>query len=394
MKQFRFYTFFAALFFVLKSSFAVADGIVSGVISAPVFANGILSDERSGINILLQTDRHKGLDFFDPNVTGYGIPPGGSMEVEMVAGFERDPKIALDDKSLLLTVGAPQQGLPDDATGHQISQGDNPNTFKIIPVKKDGLLPDKLVSPAPGARLDPVPLRGIKIVHVGRTSAFISRGDVGLVEVRIKDSGGNIVARGSGKVNFLQKPGPQVFLTNIPHNQRNHNWQRVKPGQIVGSHNNTLPLSLLLFAKNEGLGKIGIENAGVLSVQQLVAQNFALPLSMPKDLAALILRDANADQVLDPNVDEVIGLVRQSVPAGAVGQQLVTPIVGEKLFLSKNTSAYNERAGKTVGGSILQVVYVTGDKPGIYRLAFSLFSEAGNMTSELSPPAFYTVVAE
>ena len=89
-----------------------AEGLVSMVVSSPIFANGTVRDIRSGINIYLQRDGARGLDFMDPAVTGYGIPPGGRMEVEMLEGFQRDANIALAQPSILLVAGTPQQGLP------------------------------------------------------------------------------------------------------------------------------------------------------------------------------------------------------------------------------------------------------------------------------------------
>ena len=109
----KLYLSFVFLIFATVNSFA--DGIVSQVVSAPIFANGTVRDIPSGINIYLQTDNVRGLDFMNPAVIGYGIPPGGSMEVELVSGFERDPNVPLDSRSLLLTVGAPQQGLPGES---------------------------------------------------------------------------------------------------------------------------------------------------------------------------------------------------------------------------------------------------------------------------------------
>ncbi len=385
----------AILFWVLPFVVSAnADGIVSQVVSAPVAANGILRDERSGINIYLQTDQVRGLDFMDPKIPGYGLPPGGSMEVEMVSGFQRDKTIPLDDKSILLVVGTPQQGVPDEVTKHTISEGENENTFVIKTSGPDGLRPDQLISPAPGAAEDPIRAKGIKIIHVGRVRAFVSRGERGVVAVRIKDRSGNVIARGSTDVEFFAKPSPQIFLTNIPHGQRNHNWQRLGPGQVVGAANNTLPLPLLLYDRNEGLERMGIVGAGVLSKAQLIAAKFEMPLSYGTDVAALIFRDTDEDKVLNPATDQVIGIVREEIPQGASGQQLLTPLVNEMPFLSVHTSNFNERAGHTVGGAIMQVVYIAGDTPGIYRLSFSMFSKPGDMTSPTSPPAVYTVVVE
>jgi len=372
---------------------AAADGIVSQVVSAPVFANGIVRDERIGINIYLQNDEAQGLDFMDPKVLGYGIPAGGQMEVELVSGFQRDPNIPLDDRALLLVAGTPQQGLPDNATDHIITEGNTKNTFFIIPKLQDGLLPETLVSPTPGAKDDPIPQRGIKIIHIGRVSAFISRGESGVIEVRIRDRRGNVIASGRQEYAFLPEPIPQVFPTNIPHDLRNHNWQRIAPGQVLGVANKTLPLPVLLFDRNEGIGNVGILGAGVLSKTQLIQSGYKLPKEL-ENIAGLILRDANNDELLDVINDEIVGVVKETVPEDAQGQQVLTPLVNEKPFLSVSTSQFNPRAGASVGGAIMQVVYISGDKPGLYNLSFSLFENFGDITSKLSPPTIYTVVVE
>ena len=208
---------------LMHSGLAFADGIVSTVTSAPIHPNGIVRDVRSGLNIHLQNDQFKGLDFMDPSVPGYGIPPGGRLEVELTTGFQRDPNIPLDDRSILLVVGTPQQGLPARALGLSVQEGRNQNTFVITSNNPDGARPDQLLSPAPGAASDPIRARGIKIVHVGRTRAFVSRGEKGSVAVRFLDRSGNLIAGGVGEVSFLPEPRPQVYPTNVPHDQRNHN---------------------------------------------------------------------------------------------------------------------------------------------------------------------------
>ncbi len=152
---------------ILTTLSCFADGVVSQVVSAPIFANGTVRDIPSGINIYLQNDNVRGLNFMNPDVIGYGVPPGGSLEVEMLSGFERDPKVPLDGRSLLLAVGAPQQGLPERASGHIISQGDNEFTYVIKPTSVDGMNPAGLASSAKGVAFDQVQQRGIKIIHMG-----------------------------------------------------------------------------------------------------------------------------------------------------------------------------------------------------------------------------------
>ena len=385
---------FSSLLIVFSCVNSLADGVVSQIVSAPIFANGTVRDIPSGINIYLQTDNVRGLDFMNPDVIGYGIPPGGSLEVEMMSGFERNPNVLLDGKSLLLTVGAPQQGLPEKAGGHIISQGENPYTFVIKPTHKDGIIPERLESPAKGVAFDQVQQRGIKIIHIGRHFAFTSRGEKGVVEVRFKDRGGNVIARGSGEITFLAKPRPQIFPTNVTHDQRNHNWQRLKPGQVVGVAKGTLPMPFLLFDENEGVDNMGIFGAGVLSSQQLQNLGYKMPKELERYNGGLILKDRNGDGFLSPDIDIILGGIINETPEGASGYQVVTPLVKEKPFLSKPTIEFNKRAGEAFGGSIMQVVYIAGDKPGFYRMTFSLLEKLGDITSQDGSSVTYTMIVE
>jgi len=42
----------------------------------------------------------------------------------------------------------------------------------------------------------------------------------------------------------------------------------------------------------------------------------------------------------------------------------------------------------------MQVVYVTGDKPGLYQLKFTLFEKPGDLNSIDGSSATYSIVAE
>lgn len=386
--------FLYILFSIVSISHAFADGIVSQVTSAPVFANGTVRDIPSGINIYLQSDKDVGLDFMNPDVVGYGVPPEGSLEVEMISGFERNLNVPLDDRSMLLTVGAPQQGLPARATGHKISQGKNENTFVIQPTSFDSMLPEKLASPAKGVGFDQVQQRGIKIIHIGRHFAFTSRGEKGVVEVRFKDSAGNIIVKGRGELVFLAEPRAQIFPTNVTHDQRNHNWQRLAPGQVVGVAQGTLPMPFLLYDKNEGIKNMGIFSAGVLSRQQLGELGYKLPETLKRYNGGLIIKDRNGDGFLNPKDDVIIGGIANSVPKGAKGFQVVTPLVKEKPFLSKQTIDFNKRAGEAIGGAVMQVVAVVGDIKGFYRTRFSLLERPGDVTSPDGSSVAYTIIVE
>ena len=373
---------------------AKAEGVVSAITSAPIYPNGIVRDLRSGINIHLQSEQVRGIDFMNPAVAGYGLEAGGTLEIEMVSGFQRDPDIPLDDRTILLVAGAPQQGLPAAPFGLKVSEGDNPYTY-VIRSKNGAAVPaSELISLAPGARRDPIPQRGIKIIHIGRLKAFVSRGEFGVIEVRFKDVSGIVIRSGRGIVKFQEKPRPEVFPTNIPHDQRNHNWQRVPTSSVVGSGNNSLPIPLLLYAKNAGFDRDGLEGVGVISRQQVVKSGASLNKWTERFDAGLLLQDMDGNGVLELGKDEIIGGVRETLPDGAEGSQVVTPLVKDRPFLSRSTSNYNNRAAETVGGSIMQVVYVVGDKPGLYRLEFVLLEKPGSFASSDGSRFTYTIVAE
>lgn len=383
-----------ALSLLIFTGYGRAEGIVSGITSAPIHPNGIVRDIRSGLNIHLQSDEAKGLDFMDPAVSGYGLPAGGTLEIELLEGFQRDPAIPLDDRTILLVAGTPQQGLPGRFLGFTIKEGKNPYTYVIGSESSAGVDAENLVSPAPGAAFDPIRQRGIKIIHIGRTKAFVSRGEAGVIEVRFRSANGDILASGKGSVSFLKQPSPQIFPTNIPHDQRNHNWQRVGVNKILGVAKNTLPIPFLLFDKNEGLQNKGLNRVGVLSNQQLAEFKYELPESLSRYNGGLILQDTNADGRLSPNADLILGGIRNSFPEGAKGGQILTPLVNETPFLSVETSLFNEKAGANIGGSIMQVVFIAGNKPGVYRSTFSLLQMPGNLESGDGSSVTHTTVVE
>ena len=145
----------------------------------------------------------------DPNVIGYGVPAGGRIEIELAGGFERDGDVPLTQKAIMVVTGAPQQGMPGKAVGYKVGQGKNANTITITPTKAGGLPAESLLSPAKGAKGDPVRQRGIKVFHVGfRQSAFINRGASGTAHVRFIDGTGKVVNSGSASVAFFGKARP------------------------------------------------------------------------------------------------------------------------------------------------------------------------------------------
>lgn len=378
----------------LTAHAARADGLISKIASAPILANGLLTDMRSGTNIFLQSESAPGDAFLDPAVIGYGIEPGGYMEIEMVAGFDRDPKVALDTGSILLVAGTPQQAITAQNAGYRVEEGENPFTFRIVPTNPDGMPAERLLAALPPGNPEPIAQHGIKIIHIGRSFAFINRGDIGTIAVRLFDGNGKLKAEGSADVRFLREPTPQIFPTNIPDKRRNRNWQRVGKQKIVGAvSEGTLPLSFLLFDRNEGFGNAGIVDAGVISAIHLRNIGFQLPQELARYNGGLILQDVDESGDLDPFKDRIIGGVIERVPDGATGHYAATPTVEERPWLSRPTGTYDKNA-EGVGGAIMDIVYITGDQPGKYEVTLALLKDSAKPADGDGSSYTYTVVVQ
>lgn len=384
----------AALVVSMGSSAATAEGIIGSVVSSPLAADGIVEDSRTGLNVYLQSDDAPGIEFMNPEVVGHGIPAGGRVEVELVSGFERDTSIPIAQPSIMLVGGAPQQGLPGKAVGYSVEEGENENTFVILPSSDEGLAAEELMTPAPGAKGDPVRQRGLKVFHVGLKKAFINRGDKGVVAVRIVGADGDIVNQGSAEIEFLSEPVPQVLPTNFPNGRRNHNWQKVSPGQIVGQAPGTVPIALMLFDENAPGGKDGIVGAGVISTQQLKAMEFAVPEALKRYTGGLIVQDSNADGLANPKDDRIIGGIIGAAPEGAKGQEIRSLARNGAADLSRPTKAFAIGPGDAMGGAIMLLAFKAGDKPGLYRPTMALLSDPDDQTSSDGSRYTYTIVVE
>lgn len=394
---------FAAFVLILPlTGTASAHGIVNSIVNSPLSAAGTVRDGRVGINVYLQSASAPGAAFMDPKVPGYGIPAGGRLEIEMGEGFERDWEVALSQAAIMLVTGAPQQGLPGKKVGYTVSAGVNDNTFQITPTAESGLGVDQLMSPAPGAKLDPIPQRGIKVIHIGfQQSAFLNRGARGQVHVRFVDGSGKVVHQGTGTIAFLDAPVAQILPTNFTDMRRNHNWQRVEPGQILGVSAGTVPITLMMYARAkdvapDGLASFreGIVAAGVLSTQQLRAMGYEKPAALARYNGGLILRDRNGDGVLTPGSDEIIGGVIAKAPAGAKGQELRSLERDGKPLLSEPTRALAPKPGKRWGGAIMQLAFTAGSKPGLYRPTLALLKDPRDPASGDGSKYTYTIVVE
>ena len=381
---------------------ANADGIVSSIVNSPLTASGLVRNARIGINIWLQSDADPGLEFMNPNVTGYGIPAGGRIEIELGGGFERDPAMVFTQKTLMVVTGTPQQGMPGKAVGYAISEGGTPNTIVISPTKDEGLPAESLMSPAPGVKHDPVPQRGIKVFHVGLLeSPFINRGDSGTVSVRFYDASGTVVHEGSATASFLDGPVPQIQPNNFPDRQRSHNWQTVAPGKTLGKAPGTLPIGYMVYAAPRGVAaadmhknKIGLFGVGVLSTQQLAALKYEKPAALGRYNGGLIFQDSNGDGQLDPKLDRIVGGVIGQAPAGATGQELRSLDIHNAADLSKPSSSYHAKFGRIFGGAVGLLQFTAGDKPGLYRPTLALLRDAGDIESGDGSTYTFTIVVK
>jgi len=250
--------------------------------------------------------------------------------------------------------------------------------------------------------MDPIQQRGIKVFHIGfRQSAFVNKGDGGTVSVRIVDGNGKTVAQGKGKIGFLKSAVPQILPTNFTDKLRNHNWQRVKSGDVLGKTAGTVPITLMMYAAAKGVSgdglmtfKQGIAGAGVLSTPQLNAMGYKRPASIKRYNGGLILQDSNGDGKLDPAGDTIIGGVLAKAPKGAKGQELKTGMKDGKLMLSQPSTRVVPKPGKRWGGAIMRLQFTAGDKKGKYRPTLALLREAGNLNSGDGSSYTYTIVVE
>ncbi len=378
---------------VLSAPPSAADGIVAKVVNSPLNSAGLVRDGYAALNVYLQKPEAEGIEFFNPEIPGFGIPPGGSIEVEMGGGFTRDPAVAMDAAAVHMVSGTPQHGLSSKGLGYGSHEGANPNIFVLTASTPAGLPPDKLLPRATVQKLDPIPNIGLKVFHIGLGAiAFTNRGDKGSVAVRIVDADGKVLASGSAEVEFWDSPRPQIHPNNFLHKGQNHNWQRVPAGGTPGKFENTVPLTFMLFEKSDGTPESneGIVGAGILSANQLKEMNFSVPADIARYDSGLILKDRDGDGQLDPRKDQIIGGVISGDLKGADVRSWETD--GAPV-LSQATSTFSERAGKRFGGAIMQVAFQTANQTGKYRPTFALLKDPDDLESGDGTSYTYTVIA-
>ncbi len=379
---------------LLGTSPAAADGIVAKVVNSPLNSAGLVRDGYTALNVYLQKPEAEGIEFFNPEIPGYGIPPGGRIEVEMGGGFTRDLAVAMDAKAVHMVSGTPQQGLSSKAHGYGSHEGANQNVFVLTASTPAGLPPEKLLPRATVEKLDPIPNIGLKVFHIGLGAlAFTNRGDKGSVTVRVIDGNGRVLGSGTAEVEFWDAPRPQIHPNNFPHKGQNHNWQRVKPGGTPGKVDGTVPLTFMLFEKPTGNPESndGIVGAGIVSRRQLQDMNFTVPADIARYDSGLIVKDQDGDGRLDPHSDQIIGGV---ISGDLKGADVRTFEADGAPVLSQPTSALSERAGKRFGGAIMQVYFQTADQAGTYRPTFALLKDPADLKSGDGSSYTYTVIAE
>ena len=380
---------------------ALAGGLVSTIVNAPLSATGTLAGTRVGINVYLQSDAAQGAAFMDPAVIGYGIPAGGVIEIEMAGDYERDWGVPLTQSAIMMVTGTPQQGLPGAAVGYSIGEGDDENIFLITSTSGEALPGENLLSGAPGAVNDATRQRGIKVLHIGfQESAFFNAGTSGTVIVRIKDADGNVVSEGSASIDFLTSAQPQILPTNFPNGQANHNWQTVAIAGTVGETEGTIPLTYMLYGQSDGTDtdshyayKGGLNGVGVLSTAALTEAGFTVPAALSRFTDGLVLQDTNNDGDLDPAVDAIVGGVTIAAPDGATGYALTNPEDVGAPVLSVPTADIVAKPGTRWGGSMLMLSFTTGDKAGQYNPTLTLLADPADINSGDGASYTYTVIA-
>ena len=388
--------FLAGVF--LATSPVAADGIVAKVVNSPLNSAGLVRDGYTALNVYLQKPEAQGIAFFNPEIPGYGIPPGGRIEVELGGGFTRDPAVALDASAVHMVSGTPQQGLSSKRLGYGSQEGANKNTFVLTASTEAGLPAEKLLPRATVEKLDPIPNIGLKVFHIGLGAfAFTNRGDTGSVTVRIIDRDDKVLASGSAEVEFWDDPRPQIHPNNFLHKGRNHIWQRVPPGGTPGKVAGTLPLTFMLFEKPTGTpaevrdSRAGIVGAGILSRKQLEEMNFTVPAEIARYDNGLILKDIDNDGRLDPRKDQIIGGV---ISGDLKGYDVRSFEADGAPVLSQATGTFSERIGKRFGGAVMQVFFHTDYKAGTYRPTFALLKNPSDLKSGDGTSYTYTVIAE
>jgi len=337
--------------------------------SAPVVSNGLVAGAPSEYNLVLRRTGVAAYRALDPQVRGFEIPSGGSLEIVHRDGFDRLNNPVAANTNIILTTGPQNPIVSTRGRGPQHGdwriEDDGALTLTVVPEGPEGLS---------GARAQSM---GLKVIHVrpnprsGEGPAIFRNGPPGTVltiDVQIRDAEGAVIAKGRARAPVMPPDQPKVFVSNArlqtgrqgrPEVEaalvESVDFQRVGPGtrldQVTSAGPNQAP-TFILFAPASDQPDSFVPQVGIAGV--------GLRLDGSNSGRGVLIRDANGDQALGTD-EPVIGSVEISGPAGSAPRLLPT----ESLTVSGD--------GRTgPNGSQLVVPVRLGEKTGAYALTVSL----------------------
>lgn len=373
-----------------EADMSSGDNILIGIVNAPTAPNGIVADEPTTINILMNAPGAEDRYVSDPAHFGHQIPAGGWMEIELGGTFVRngvdnDAEFVPVDSNfnLILLAGNPQNPIVEVA-GNGAQHGNytiEDSGDKIITVRPNGGSGDMGLE---GERAQKI---GLKTLHILPTRGSNTgpapfqngpAGTEGTAAVRIYNAGGEVIEAGTASIEFPESYGRHIspvnfgFGAGLPFSPdvvsefvEATNFQHVAPGTQLtntaqpegGSFAAGLPYAprfLLMEAIEEQPDSfspmIGIPDAGIVTNEETPAE-------------ALLVQDANGDGVLDDS-DTTIGQITITGPSSESGGRILAPADWPL------TTSGDGVEGPP--GSFLNVPVEVGTEAGIYEVTVSL----------------------
>ena len=351
--------------------------IVTGVINAPVAANGIIAGAPSEFQIWLTAPKSPSEELDgDPTFFGHQIPAGGQMEVELGGAFIANPAWTGDLNALFhcaILTGHQHNPIVPVASAVGTHHGNwelltlgNQLNFAFKPLGghgKNGLEGDrakKIGVKLIHCRPDPRPLTA----GTPNKTPWISgsAGSVGTVDVRIVDSTGLILKQGHGSVVFRENLGRVIGLNNLGiareklfspdvYNDviESMNFQHVPPGSEL-SLTSRIAQDVPFFSQ-------GFYALRFMLMEKIdaVAQDEFFPFNLIPDVT----------YVIDPAMPWKAALLENGTVIGAIVLQGPDKNDQGELLPSPGLTT-------TIPTSRLIVPVRVGNKPGTYTVAVTL----------------------
>ena len=366
------------------------ENIVIGIVPAPNAPGGIVADEPTAINILMNAPGADDHYVSNPAHFGHQIPAGGWMEIEFGGTFVRkgvdnDAEFAPVDSNLNLIIlaGNPQSAIVAVA-GPGAQHGNytiEDNGDKIITVRPNGGSGDMGVE---GERAEKIGLKTLHLLPVRTSDSGPApfqngpAGTVGTASVRIFDADGELLESGDASVEFPESYGRHISPINfgfgagppfgpdvVSEFVEWTNWQHVAPGtQLVntmqpegGSFAAGLPYALR-FLLTEAIEEqpdsfapmIGIPDVGIVVDDENPAE-------------ALMVQDVDGNGTLDES-DTTVGTITITGPSAESSGQILAPADWPL------TASGDGIEGAP--GSFFNVPVEVGREAGIYEVTVSL----------------------